>query len=86
MPMVMVIGHIAMNHQIILVVSMRVNLDGFMVTARDVRPDGFAEASDLFEVQISIWTYQLQKPALPSLPFAFLPFMENSPSAVKRSV
>lgn len=42
------VGDCAVNHEVELVVAVRVDLDGAVVAAGDVRPDGFAEVADFW--------------------------------------
>lgn len=43
------IGYIAQDHQVRLVVAVRVDLNRTVVAAGDVRPDRFAQVADLWE-------------------------------------
>lgn len=43
-----VVRHLAEHHEVGLVVAVGVDLDGAVVAAGDVRPDGLAEVADLW--------------------------------------
>ena len=49
-PVVMLVRHLAENHEVHLGVAVRVDLNGAMVAAGDVRPDAFAEVADFWRV------------------------------------
>ena len=44
--MMMLVRHIPMHHEMLLVVSVRVDVDRFMIAVRHMRPDGAAEGVD----------------------------------------
>ena len=44
--MMVAIGHLTKNHEVELVVAVRVDLDGAVVAAGDLQPDGLAEVAD----------------------------------------
>ena len=45
-PVVVLVRHLAEDHEVQLVVAVRVDLNGAVVAAGDVRPDAFAEVAD----------------------------------------
>lgn len=45
---VVVVSHVAVDHEVVLVGAVRVDLDGFVVAAGDVGPDCFAEGADFW--------------------------------------
>lgn len=47
---VVLVRHLAQDHQVRLVVAVRVDLDGAVVAPGDVRPDRFAEVADLWRL------------------------------------
>ena len=52
-PVVMFVRHLAEYHEVHLVVAVRVDLNGAVVAAGDVRPDAFAEVADFWGLEIS---------------------------------
>ena len=89
MAMVVLIRHLALDHEVELVVTVGVDLDGAVVAVWDVRPDGCAEGADFC---VFVWLsarlvleIEVGEGDAFSRPLAFLSFMPNLPSAVNRS-
>ena len=53
-PVVMLVRYLAEDHEVQLVVAVRVDLNGAVVPAGDVRPDAFAEVADFWRLEINV--------------------------------